>query len=51
MKLDDILQAHKLWLDTESEEGTMADLREANLRRANLSEADLRWANLEGVKK
>ena len=57
--LDNILDKHKLWLSSENEDGTRADLCNAylvgaNLRNADLSNAliiraDLRGANLTGV--
>jgi len=53
------LEEHKIWLDTDGEEGTLADfssnalrradLYEANLRKANLRRADLYEANLRGT--
>jgi hypothetical protein len=49
-ELKSILDAHKLWLDSDGEQGTMADLSGANLRRADLRGADLRWANLREAK-
>ncbi len=50
--LQDILDAHKLWIETSGEKGERANLQRANLQRANLRgadlrEADLRWANLQ----
>lgn len=45
-KLNEILQAHKKWLDSNGEEGARADLRGANLRDADLRDANLRYANL-----
>jgi uncharacterized protein YjbI with pentapeptide repeats len=55
-KLERILAEHKKWLDTDTKEGTLADLsktdlsgtdfREANLRRTDLSYTDLSDANL-----
>ncbi len=58
-KLNEILQAHKKWLDSNGEEGARAnlsgadlsgaDLRYANLSGADLSGADLRYANLSGA--
>ncbi len=48
-ELDEILHAHKKWLESGGEEGLRADLRGANLRGANLSYADLRGANLRGA--
>lgn len=44
-ELDEILQAHKKWLDGDVD-GRRADLSGANLRYANLSGADLRYADL-----
>ncbi len=58
-KLDQILAAHKLWVETDHEQGERADLsgadlsgadlRGADLIRANLSGADLSGANLSGA--
>ena len=47
-KLNKILAAHKLWLNSKGE-GKRADLSGANLSRANLSGADLSRANLSGA--
>lgn len=44
-ELNEVLEKHKLWLNGE-EEGEMADLWGANLRRANLREADLNYSVL-----
>jgi len=54
LQLQQILQQHKLWLETDGNKGTQADLkgadlRGANLRHADLRDADLRDANLLGV--
>jgi len=40
------LEEHKIWLDTDGEEGTLADFSSNALRRADLYEANLRKANL-----
>ena len=51
-KLEEILQNHKLWLETRDFneiKGERADLHGANLQGANLQEADLRGANLQGA--
>lgn len=48
-KLDEILQAHKKWLDSNGEEGVRVDLRDANLRGANLRGANLSGANLSSA--
>jgi len=40
-KLKEVLEQHKLWLETEGEEGVKADLRYANIRGASLSVANL----------
>ena len=45
-ELNNVLEQHKLWLDTDGDEGARANLSKADLYRANLSEADLRRANL-----
>ena len=57
--LCEILEAHRLWLESDGEKGTPANLSEAdlseanlnaaNLRGADLSEADLRGADLRGA--
>ncbi|MBY0356251.1 MAG: pentapeptide repeat-containing protein [Rickettsiales bacterium] len=49
-----ILQAHKLWLNSEGKEGRRANLKDTDLRHisftgANLVQASLRGVNLEGV--
>ena len=54
-----VLQDHRLWLESDGEQGKRADLwnadlwnadlQGANLRGANLQGADLRGANLTGV--
>ncbi len=43
-ELDQILAAHKKWLETKGKQGERADLLGANLQ-----EADLRLANLQGA--
>ena len=58
-ELDYHLQQHKLWLETDGNEGARAnlqnadlmdaDLRGANLHNADLMDADLRGANLRGA--
>jgi uncharacterized protein YjbI with pentapeptide repeats len=53
-ELDQILQQHQLWLDTEGGQGQRANLHGAYLRHAilvgtNLQGADLRHANLLGA--
>ena len=53
-KLKEILEQHKLWLETNGVQGeranlSYADLINANLWGANLSYADLRGANLKGA--
>ena len=52
--MKEILEAHKLWLETNGRDGERADLRGADLRGADLrgadlSGADLRWADLSGA--
>ena len=53
-QLSAILDAHKLWVESEGKEGEQADLgkvnlQEAKLEGANLQEAKLGKANLEGA--
>ena len=48
-KLQEILAAHKLWLQTDGKQGQRANLTRADLRRAFLTGADLRGANLWGA--
>lgn len=48
-KLNEILAAHKLWMDTDGANGVYANLRGADLHGANLSGADLRCADLRGA--
>jgi hypothetical protein len=45
-KLPEILEAHRLWLQSEAIEGALADLSEADLSRADLIDADLSHAKL-----
>jgi len=45
-KLQKMLKAHKLWIDSNKKQGEPADLCEANLHRADLREANLREADL-----
>ena len=44
LKLDKILENHKLWVKTNGEQGERADLRSADLRFANLRSADLDYS-------
>ncbi len=48
-ELDEILLAHKKWLESDGKGGVRADLRGANLRGANLRGADLRGADLRNA--
>jgi hypothetical protein len=53
-ELKEILDQHKLWIETNGVQGTRADLHSANLTGANLTGANLycaefRGANLEGA--
>ena len=53
-KLREVLEAHKLWLNSDGKEGELADLSSEDLRGldlpgADLRGADLRWANLIGA--
>ena len=46
IELEKIIEEHKLYLTSFGEEGTKADLRDADLRGANLLDANLRGADL-----
>ena len=48
-KLKEILDQHKIWLDTNGVQGKRADLEGANLLGAKLKDADLEGANLLGA--
>ena len=47
--LNEILDQHRLWLDTNGVQGKRADLEGANLLGAKLKDADLEGANLLGA--
>ena len=46
-ELDQVLQHHKLWLDSDGANGKLADLRGAHFLRAELWNIDLRDAKLD----
>jgi len=53
-ELEQILAAHRKWVESDGKEGNQADLIKANLEKAdlfqaNLQEADLMGANLQGA--
>lgn len=48
-KLNEILAAHKLWMDSDGANGVYANLRRADLHGAALIGADLRCADLRGA--
>ena len=48
-ELREILEQHKLWLDSNETEGKCADLSDADLSGADLSDADLSGVNLYGA--
>ena len=48
-KLNQILEQHKLWLETNEVQGERANLTDADLYCANLTDADLYGADLEGT--
>ncbi len=48
-KLAKILEAHRMWVESEGKEGERADLSGANLQGANLTQANLQGANLTGA--
>ena len=43
--LNEILEKHKIWLETDGKKGERADLSEADLRNANLIDADLDFSS------
>ena len=45
-ELEIILEAHRMWVESEVKEGERADLHEANLEKAYLNRANLQKANL-----
>jgi uncharacterized protein YjbI with pentapeptide repeats len=49
-KLKEVLERHKLWVETDGKEGVRANLEYADLSSANLKYADLRGADLSGTK-
>jgi len=49
MNIKEILENHKLWINSLGGKGSKADLRGANLRGADLRDADLRDADLRGA--
>ena len=48
-ELDHVLNQHKLWLESNSNQGKRADLSDANLYCAHLPAADLSGADLFGA--
>ncbi len=49
-ELQEILEAHRKWVESEGKEGERADLFEANLQEADLDGANLQGAFLVGAK-
>ena len=49
MNINQIIEQHALWLDTDGKEGSRANLTRANLYGVNLTRANLTRANLEGA--
>lgn len=49
IKIKNILDIHKLWLDSNKQKGIRANLACANLRYANLTDANLTDADLSGA--
>jgi len=47
MDINQIIEQHALWLGTDGEEGSRANLKGANLKVANLEYANLEYANLK----
>ena len=45
-ELKNILDQHRLWIESSCKLGTRADLTDADLTDADLTEADLKYANL-----
>ena len=48
-ELDQVLQHHKLWLDSDGANGKLADLQGADLQGANLQGANLHGAALQST--
>ncbi len=48
-KLNVVLKAHKVWLETDGQQGRRAELGWADLRGVDLGGAELRGAYLEGA--
>jgi hypothetical protein len=48
-ELNQVLEQHKLWIETKGKEGVCADLTGADLTGADLTGADLTGANLNGA--
>jgi hypothetical protein len=48
-ELKDILDQHRLWLESDGKQGKRANLQRANLRNADLREVNLWGANLWGA--
>ncbi len=49
-KLEEILEAHRRWVESEGKEGERANLGAANLQKAVLFEANLQGADLQSAK-
>ena len=49
MDINQIIEQHALWLDTDGKEGSRANLTHANLACVNLTRANLTRANLYGA--
>ena len=49
MDINQIIEQHALWLDTDGKEGSRANLTRANLYGVNLTRANLTRANLYGA--
>jgi len=48
-ELKDILDQHRLWLESDGKQGKLANLRDANLQGAYLRDANLQGAYLRGT--
>ena len=48
-ELEEILAAHKLWVESNQMNGIRGSFRDANLKKENLQNLDLKWFNFKGA--